>query len=101
MMGCSQCRTYMASNLPASGQDMAATGYVCRTHHAPVSWRGHGCAQCRQETVDALIGRAMARQRARNLARDKAEAKARGVTLTEFRTERRFANNPHLKRDAA
>ena len=27
-----------------------ASGYVCRDHHNPVNWRGHGCPECRADT---------------------------------------------------
>jgi hypothetical protein len=97
MIGCTRCRTYLPLNITP---DPEPTGYVCRAHYSPVNWRGHGCAQCRQETVTAIVSREMARARARALARDKAEAKARGVSLADFRAERRLASNPTTRRAA-
>jgi hypothetical protein len=51
--------------------------------------------------VTAIVSREMARARARKLARDKADAKAQGITLTEFRADRRESNNPTTPRSAA
>jgi hypothetical protein len=27
------------------------TGYVCRAHYRPVTWRGRGCDRCRTDTT--------------------------------------------------
>lgn len=43
------------------------TGYRCRTHGSPVTWRGQGCAQCAAERAHDRATRA-ARRRAAQLA---------------------------------